>query len=119
MRKAFTMWVNGEAHAEYKLRHDALWPELREVLERHGVRSYSIFLQPSMNMLFAYAEIETAEQWDAIALTPECRRWWTHMRDIMPTHPDDSPVSADLAEVFHMEVGGLLTNQRPGDPPAG
>jgi len=105
IRKAFMMWVNGDAHGEYQRRHDELWPELREVLEHHGVRSYSIFLQPEMNFLLAYAEIDSLEQWDAIASTPECRRWWAHMRDIMPTNPDNSPVSADLREVFHMEAG--------------
>jgi hypothetical protein len=28
-------------------------------------------------------------------------RWWKHMADVMPSHPDPSQVSAPLREVFH------------------
>ena len=39
----------------------------------------------------------------AIADTPECKKWWAYMGDIMPSNPDNSPVAADLAEVFHID----------------
>ena len=103
IRKAFLMWVNGDAHEEYQRRHAALWPEMRATLEGHGVRSYSIFLNPSLNLLFGYVECDSAEQWDAIASTEVCQRWWAYMRDVMPTNPDNSPVSTDLVEVFHLQ----------------
>ena len=64
--------------------------------------STRIFLDTATNDLFGYAEIECEEQWDAIASTDVCRRWWSHMRDLMPTNPDDSPISRDLHEVFHI-----------------
>ncbi|EQA4287045.1 L-rhamnose mutarotase, partial [Cronobacter dublinensis] len=32
-----------------------------------------------------------------------CRRWWRHMRDIMPTNPDNSPVSRELKAVFYLD----------------
>lgn len=102
IRKAFVMHVRPEAHEEYQRRHDAIWPELAAVLSEHGVRSYSIFLDAPRNLLFAYVELESLERWNAIADTPVCRRWWSYMRDIMATHPDHSPVSEDLMEVFHM-----------------
>ena len=102
IRKAFVMHVRPEAHAEYRRRHDALWPDLAEVLSEHGVRSYSIFLDAPRNLLFAYVELESVDRWNAIANTAVCRRWWSYMRDIMATHPDDSPVSEDLTEVFDL-----------------
>ena len=34
---------------------------------------------------------------------PVMRRWWDFMRDIMKANPDGSPVTAPLAEVFHMD----------------
>ena len=52
--------------------------------------------------LFAYAEIESEERWEAIAATDVCRRWWRHMRDMMPSNPDDEPLSRPLHEVFHL-----------------
>jgi L-rhamnose mutarotase len=103
IRKAFLMKVNEGAHEEYERRHRPIWEELQTVLKRHGVRNYSIFLEPETNQLFGYAEIESEELWAQIADTDECRRWWTFMKDVMPTNADDSPVSVDLREVFHLD----------------
>lgn len=76
IRKAFRMSVNPGQEAEYARRHNPIWAELDEVLRRHGVQRYSIFLDPTTNDLFAYAEIESDERWAAIAGTDVCRRWW-------------------------------------------
>lgn len=95
--------MNPNGHAEYARRHQSIWPELEETLLAHGVRTYSIYLDPATSDLFVYAEIDSEEQWAAIAHTPVCRRWWRHMRELMPSNPDDSPVTRDLQEVFHIE----------------
>jgi L-rhamnose mutarotase len=103
IRKAFRMSVHPGRYEEYARRHDPIWPELQATLFAHGVRSYSIALDPETGDLFAYAEIESEERWRAVASTDVCRRWWRHMRDLMPSNPDDSPVSRDLREIFHIE----------------
>ena len=105
IRKAFRMSVNAGQEAEYERRHTPIWRELEETLVRQGVRTYSIFLDPATRDLFAYAEIESEERWAAIAATEVCRRWWRHMKEVMPANPDDSPVSSELREVFHIEDG--------------
>ena len=66
------------------------------------MRSYTIFLDPVTRDLFGYAEIESEERWRAIAGTEVCRRWWRHMRELMPSNPDASPLSRELREVFHI-----------------
>ena len=102
IRKAFVMSVNADCEAEYERRHDPIWPELAATLRAHGVRHYSIFLHAEARQLFAYAEVESEERWRAIAQTDVCRRWWAHMRDVMPANADASPVSAPLREVFRL-----------------
>ena len=102
IRKAFVMSVHPGSEAEYARRHSPIWPELEAVLKNHGVHRYSIFLHPETRQLFAYAEIESEERWAAIASTPECRRWWIHMADVMPANPDSSPIAHALPEVFHL-----------------
>jgi L-rhamnose mutarotase len=97
------MSVHPDQQAEYQQRHSPIWPELEAVLRSHGVREFSIFLDPADSSLFGYVVIEDEARWDAIAATPECRRWWRHMREIMPSNPDDSPVSTELREVFRLE----------------
>ncbi len=103
IRKAFVMRVHPDRHEEYERRHNPIWPELHEVLKAHGVHNYSIFLHEQTHQLFAYAEIEDEQQWRAIADSPVCQKWWAHMAELMPTHPDQSPVATDLREVFHID----------------
>ena len=103
IRKAFVMSVNPGAEAEYERRHNPIWRELEDTLLAHGVMSYSIYLDPQTSEIFGYAEIESEERWAAVASTDVCRRWWRHMRELMPSNPDVSPDSADLREVFHIE----------------
>ena len=105
LRKAFRMSVHPGREQEYERRHRPIWPELEETLLEHGVLTYSIFLDEATNTLFGYVEIESEERWAAIARTDVCRRWWSHMRELMPANPDDSPVSLELREVFHVEAG--------------
>jgi L-rhamnose mutarotase len=97
------MSVNTGRAAEYEHRHNPIWRELEDTLVAHGVRSYSIFLDQETNDLFAYVEMESAERWARIAETDVCRRWWRYMRDIMPSNSDDSPVSRECREVFHID----------------
>ncbi len=103
IRKAFAMSVHPGCEAEYERRHNPIWPELEAALKQHGVHNYSIFLLPGTRQLFAYAEIESEAQWAAIADTPVCKKWWAHMRDLMPSNPDNSPVAEELREVFHID----------------
>ena len=102
IRKAFRMSVSHGQQEEYARRHNPIWQELADALIAHGVSTYSIYLDPDSGDLFAYAEIDSEERWQAIAETDVCRRWWRHMRDIMPSNPDDSPVARPLTEVFHL-----------------
>ncbi len=97
------MSVNPGKAAEYQRRHDPIWSDLAEVLRTHGASNYSIFHDEATGNLFAYVEIEDDARWAAIAQTDVCKRWWKHMSDVMPSNPDNSPVSRSLTEVFHQD----------------
>ena len=97
------MSLHAGREQEYVRRHQPIWPELEGTLLAHGVNSYSIFLDPNTNDLFAYVEFESEERWEAVAATEVCQRWWAQMRDLMPSHDDNSPVTMSLDEVFHIE----------------
>lgn len=117
IRRGFRMSVNAGQAAEYERRHNPIWRELEETLVDHGVRNYSIFLDPETDDLFAYVEFESEERWARIAQTDVCRRWWRYMRDVMPANADDSPISRECREVFHVERA-LSNAERPGAPSA-
>jgi L-rhamnose mutarotase len=103
IRKAFVMAVGEGKEAEYERRHRPIWKELEDTLRAHGVHNYSIFLHPQTLQLFAYVEIEDEKRWKAVSSTDVCRRWWQHMKEIMPSNPDASPKSLELREVFHLD----------------
>ena len=105
IRRAFRMSVHDGQAREYERRHRPIWQELEDTLIRHGVATYSIFLDESTNDLFAYAEFESDERWAEVASTDVCQRWWHYMADVMPSHADDSPIARDLREVFHIDNG--------------
>ncbi len=102
MRIAFKMKLFEGNVEEYKKRHNPIWAELKEVLINHGVKSYSIFLDKDTNDLFGYAEIEDLKQWEEVANTDICRKWWDYMAPLMEVNEDKSPVSVELEEVFHI-----------------
>lgn len=104
IRKAFVMSVNSGCEAEYEERHNSIWPELEQTLLDRDVKTYSIFLHAETRHLFAYVEFADETQWNAIAQTEVCQRWWKHMKEIMPANPDNSPVSTELREVFHLSL---------------
>ena len=103
MRIAFKMKLFEGNTEEYKKRHNPIWPELEEVLKKHGVITYSIYLDKDTNDLFGYAEIEDQKKWDEVANTDICKKWWDYMAPLMEVNADNSPVSKDLQEVFHIE----------------
>ena len=59
-RVTFKMQLNKGAEAEYKKRHDELWPELTQLLKSKGISDYAIFLDESTNSLFGTLKIEAA-----------------------------------------------------------
>jgi len=101
-RHAVKMFLNAGCEAEYRKRHDAIWPELAALLTDAGVSNYSIHFDPETNILFAYLERRDDHRMDALPTHPVMRRWWDHMKDIMQTNPDGSPVAIALQEMFFL-----------------
>ncbi len=87
---------------EYKKRHDAIWPELSALLKGAGIEEYSIFLDESTNMLFAYLRVADVVALDDLPQNEVMQRWWAYMKDIMETEDDNSPVEVPLKEVFYL-----------------
>jgi len=101
-RVAFKMKLYKGQEAEYKKRHDELWPDLDLLLKQTGISEYSIFLDESTNSLFGVLKARNLEALDNLPASPVMQRWWKYMGDIMESNPDNSPVSIPLREVFYL-----------------
>lgn len=98
----FRMTLNDGMEQEYKRRHDAIWPELVDLLHDAGVSDYSIHLDAQTNHLIGVLTRRPDHGMDALAEHPVMKKWWAHMADIMQTNPDQSPVAIPLVQLFHM-----------------
>lgn len=99
---AFKMKLNPGCAAEYRKRHDEIWPELVALLGEAGISDYSIHLDQETNILFGVLWRTADHRMDALPDTEIMKRWWAHMADIMETHSDNEPVAIPLEPVFHM-----------------
>ena len=102
-RTCFTFEIFPGMEAEYKKRHDEIWPELAALIRGSGVSDYSIFLDEETNILFACQKVCGDGGSQDLGSTAIVRRWWSYMADLMDTNPDSSPVSVPLKEVFYLE----------------
>ena len=103
VRKGAVMKLYPGKAEEYERRHAMLWPELIEAIRRDGGKNYTIFHDPETNLLFEYIEIEDETVWLARGGDEITKKWWDYMADIMYTNDDNSPVSVDLQNVFHLD----------------
>ncbi|UQS82078.1 L-rhamnose mutarotase [Bombilactobacillus folatiphilus] len=101
-RLAQLMHVYPDQYEEYERRHNNLFPEMKQALLDAGAHNYSIFLDKKTGNLFAYLEVDNYEKYQQIAQSPACQKWWAYMEPLMETNSDQSPVTVDLHEVFHL-----------------
>ncbi|MGN6553488.1 MAG: L-rhamnose mutarotase [Verrucomicrobiota bacterium] len=101
-RVAFTMRLKPGTIAEYKKRHDEIWPELSQELRSAGVSDYSIFLDEETLTLFAVQKLSDTNTAAKLPESPTVRKWWNYMAPLMEVQPDNAPVCKPLQEVFHL-----------------
>ena len=101
-RFVFRMRLHDGMVDEYKRRHDAIWPELVDLLHTSGVSDYSIHLDEETRYLIGVLTRTADHTMDAMPDHPVMQKWWAFMGDIMDTNADNSPVAVPLKPLFHM-----------------
>ena len=99
--RAFRMKLKPGAVAEYKRRHDELWPELADALREAGIYDYSIFLDEETLHLFAVLKLWPDHDIEALPAKPVMQRWWNYMADLMEVEPGNRPREWPLQQVFY------------------
>ncbi|RCH53873.1 L-rhamnose mutarotase [Mucilaginibacter hurinus] len=102
-RIAFKMKLHEGCAAEYKKRHDEIWPELPRFIKDAGVHDYSIFLDEDTNTLIGVLKADNPALIAEFGKSDLMQRWWRYMSDIMASNPDGSTVVMPLKEVFYLK----------------
>lgn len=100
---AFLMHLKKGNEAEYRRRHDEIWPELSAALQDAGIRDYSIFLDEETGNLFAVLRLTPDNTREVLPGLPVMRRWWDYMADLMDVDSTNKPIERALTPVFHMD----------------
>ncbi|MDG5489761.1 L-rhamnose mutarotase [Sphingomonas sp. BGYR3] len=99
---AFRMQLKPGNLDAYRAAHDAIWPELVDLLHDAGISDYSIFHDADSNALFAVLTVTEPDGRAALPDHPVMKRWWDAMAPLMETHADNRPVEWPLDRVFHL-----------------
>ena len=102
IRRAFTMRLKPGALAEYKRRHDEIWPELVREIEASGIAQITTF--EADPVLFLYSEITDEAAWNRLWEGDLHMRWGQAFEHLMDIRDDGIVDSADLREIFHLET---------------
>ena len=98
--------LDPQSYERYKLYHQAVWPEVLDMIKRCNISNYSIYHKDGL--LFAYMEYtgdDFATDMARMAAHPKTQQWW----DVMM--PMQRPVAnraegewwANMEEVFHVD----------------
>jgi L-rhamnose mutarotase len=104
-RVCFQLQVKPERMAEYRARHAAVWPEMREALATTGWRNYSLFLSDT-GMVIGYLECDDfVAARRAMVETEVNARWQAEMDEFFQglegRRPDEGLLQLD--EIFHLD----------------
>ena len=101
-RVCFLARVRPERLAEYRERHERVWPEMREALAKAGWGNYSLFLAGD-GLLVGYLETDDyAGALDAMAATDVNARWQAEMADFFVADGPPDRAFLRLDEIFHL-----------------
>jgi L-rhamnose mutarotase len=100
---AFKLKLKPGMAAEYKKRHDEIWPDLAKAIREAGISDFTIYLDEETDTLFSVKKLAPGHTAAKLRDTGLMRKWWAHMAPLMETNPDLSPVRSPLKEVFHQD----------------
>jgi L-rhamnose mutarotase len=102
-RFCFTFEIREGTEAEYKKRHDEIWPELVTAIQQAGITNYSLFRRATTIIAYCECEPDAATAFARVGESEASDRWNEYFKDIIVslTGPDGELV--EYAEVWHLD----------------
>jgi L-rhamnose mutarotase len=104
-RVCFRLRVRADRLDEYRARHRAVWPEMREALSRAGWRDYSLFLDDDGTLIGYLVADDFAAALTAMEATQVNALWQAEMAEFFELPSGERPDTGlrRLEEVFHLD----------------
>lgn len=96
IRRVWLMRLKPGCEAEYKARHDAIWPELLDRMRENGIRNFTIHRR-DLTLIAVQDRDAPGAAGDP---DPVQWRWWAAMAPLMECHPDTRPIQTEVEDVF-------------------
>lgn len=96
-RMAWKLILKDGMKVEYLKRHDEIWPEMTETLNKAGMHNYTIWNVG--NELFGYYEVDDVEHCNKVLReSPVVARWNIYMDDVIEVNIDPETGTVPVLE---------------------
>ena len=102
-RLCFTFEIRPGTEAEYKKRHDEIWPELVEAIKDAGFANYSLFRRGTTIVAYAECEPDVATAFAKLAPAEVNVRWAKWFEDVIVSLTDENGQLYLIEEVWHLD----------------
>jgi L-rhamnose mutarotase len=101
-RVCFTFEIRPGTEAEYKKRHDEIWPELVDAIKDAGFANYSLFRRGTTIMAYAECHPDVATAFGKLAPQDVNTRWSKWFEDVIVSLTDENGELYRFEEVWHL-----------------
>ena len=102
-RICFTFEIYPGKEAEYKRRHDEIWPELVTAIRDAGIKNYNLFRSGTQIIAYAECHPDVATAFGKVGATEVNARWARWFEDVIVKLADDQGNLFRAEEVWHLD----------------
>jgi L-rhamnose mutarotase len=102
-RVCFTFKIYPGQEAEYKRRHDEIWPDLVAAIQAAGLRNYSLFRRDQDVIGYVECHPDMTSAFARLAEHEATARWNTWFEDVIVSLTDENGELNKVDEVWHLD----------------
>lgn len=102
-RICFKFEIYPGQEAEYKRRHDEIWPELVQAIKESGFANYSLFRRGLEIVAYVECEPDVATAFEKLSTYEANDRWSKWFEDVIVSLTDENGNLFTLQEVWHLD----------------
>ena len=102
-RLCFTFEIRPGTEAEYKKRHDEIWPELVDAIKDAGFANYSLFRRGTQIVAYAECHPDVESAFAKLGPAEVSARWSKWFEDVIVSLTDEHGSLYRVEEVWHLD----------------